>query len=384
MKRGIAGLLALSACKKTATEQGVLVRLTNPSAIAGIVQLRVSISNHGATNTLLFPPGQPTAPIAFETSFSFSVDAPRDGQVDIVVEALNASLLVVVANASTSVVLEANSFVSAPMALQPGPSPTGGSVGTGGTTSMGGASGAGGAIGTGGAIATGGAKATGGAFSTGGSVGTGGTTSMGGASGTGGAIGTGGVIATGGVKVTGGTVSGTGGAFATGGSVGTSGMVGTGGSIGTGGVVAVFDPTWAQWPMPNGQVDVTAGAPNLASYTDNGNGTVTDNVTGLMWQQAVPAGTYTWDQAKAYCPTLTLAGHDDWRLPKRIELVSIVDFGRSGPAINTTYFPSTPSSSFWSSSLLAGPWSSGWGVHFYFGGTSNSHVSTTYNVRCVR
>jgi hypothetical protein len=54
--------------------------------------------------------------------------------------------------------------------------------------------------------------------------------------------------------------------------------------------------------MPNSQVDVTAGAPNLESYTDNGDGTVTDNVTGLMWQQAVPATTYTWANAVAYCP----------------------------------------------------------------------------------
>jgi hypothetical protein len=182
----------------------------------------------------------------------------------------------------------------------------------------------------------------------------------------------------------GGTVSGTGDAVATGGRVGTSGMVGTGGSISTGGVVAIFDPTWAQWPMPNGQVDVTAGAPNLASYTDNGNGTVTDQVTGLMWQQAVPAGSYTWEQATAYCPTLTLASHGDWRLPKRIELVSIVDFGRSSPAIDTTYFPSTPSGWFWSSSPLAGPWSSGWGVNFYFGQTYDNHVSYTGFVRCVR
>ena len=53
-----------------------------------------------------------------------------------------------------------------------------------------------------------------------------------------------------------------------------------------------------------------------------------------MWQQAAAPSTYTWEQAKAYCPTLTLAGHSDWRLPTRIELVSLVDFGRSAPAIS--------------------------------------------------
>ena len=124
---------------------------------------------------------------------------------------------------------------------------------------------------------------------------------------------------------------------------GTDGSSSNGGQAGagTGGVAATGD--WAGWPMPNDQADVTAGAPNLESYTDNGDGTVTDNVTGLMWQQTVPTGTYTWAQAVAYCPTLTLADHSDWRLPSRIELVSIVDLGvTSGPMINSTYFPSTP------------------------------------------
>jgi hypothetical protein len=135
--------------------------------------------------------------------------------------------------------------------------------------------------------------------------------------------------------------------------------------------------------MPNGQVDVTAGAPNPASYTDNGDGTVTDNVTGLMWQRAVPADTYSWEQAKAYCPTLKLAGHSDWRLPTRIELVSIVDFGRSDPAIDTTYFPSTPSGRFWSSSF--GSWYDAWIVGFGSGDTLCAAVSNTAcNVRCVR
>jgi hypothetical protein len=153
---------------------------------------------------------------------------------------------------------------------------------------------------------------------------------------------------------------------------------------GPAGSAACVGSTWAEWPMPNSQVDVSAGAPNLASYTDNGNGTVTDNVTGLMWQQVVAPGTYTWAQAKAYCPTLTLAGKSDWRLPTRIELVSLVDFGQSNPAINTTYFPSTSSDWFWSSSPLAGSSSSAWIVYFYRGLTVDGDVSNAILVRCVR
>jgi hypothetical protein len=137
--------------------------------------------------------------------------------------------------------------------------------------------------------------------------------------------------------------------------------------------------------MPNDQADVTAGAPNLESYTDNKDGTVTDNLTGLIWQQTVPTGTYTWSQAVTYCPMLNLAGHSDWRLPSRIELVSIVDFGvTSGATINATYFPSTPASYFWSSSPLAGSSSNAWYVYFYYGNTGIVGVSSMAFVRCVR
>jgi hypothetical protein len=104
-----------------------------------------------------------------------------------------------------------------------------------------------------------------------------------------------------------------------------------------------------------------------------------------MWQQAVPTGTYTWAQAVAYCPTLNLAGHSDWRLPSRIELVSIVDFGvTSGATINATYFPSTPASWFWSSSPLVGSSSNAWLVYFDYGFTYLNFVSNTNYVRCVR
>jgi Protein of unknown function (DUF1566) len=154
---------------------------------------------------------------------------------------------------------------------------------------------------------------------------------------------------------------------------------------------ACVDPTWAEWLMPNSPVDVTAGAPNPEAYTDNGDQTITDNVTGLMWQKAVPTGTYTWAQALAYCPTLTLGGYSDWRIPSRIELVSIVDFGQSYPSINTTYFPATPANGFWASAAEAGqsPPVSGmvyyaWGVSFALGGSGPAEVTTYHNVRCVR
>jgi hypothetical protein len=153
---------------------------------------------------------------------------------------------------------------------------------------------------------------------------------------------------------------------------------------------ACADPNWNQWPLPNSQVDVAAGAPNLQSYTDNGDGTVTDNVTGLMWQQAVPATENAWADALAYCQTLTLAGHSDWRLPSVIELASIVDYGRKNPSIDPTYFPSTPADWFWSSSPLAGSSSSAspivWLVDFYNGYAMTNVMALvpSHGVRCVR
>ncbi len=76
---------------------------------------------------------------------------------------------------------------------------------------------------------------------------------------------------------------------------------------------------------------------NPMSYIDNGNGTVTDNNTGLMWQQQDDGNTYNWYQASgtydaSYNPTsqdvcgeLTTGSYTDWRLPAIKELISIVD-----------------------------------------------------------
>jgi hypothetical protein len=144
------------------------------------------------------------------------------------------------------------------------------------------------------------------------------------------------------------------------------------------------DASWAQWPIPNNPADT--GTPNLASYTDNGNGTVIDNVTGLMWQKASSPGQYVHTQAVAYCPTLTLGGRTDWRLPSQIELLSIVDYGVGDPSINSTYFPSTPGSGFWSSTVVTGVSTTAWSVSFGDGLTYSidNLKSIPAFARCVR
>ncbi|MHC4202098.1 MAG: Lcl C-terminal domain-containing protein, partial [Planctomycetota bacterium] len=74
----------------------------------------------------------------------------------------------------------------------------------------------------------------------------------------------------------------------------------------------------------HGQDAQYAGA--AMSYRDNGDGTVTDRHTGLVWQKTPDFRMRLWEEAAAYAKGLALAGHDDWRLPTIKELFSIVDF----------------------------------------------------------
>lgn len=151
---------------------------------------------------------------------------------------------------------------------------------------------------------------------------------------------------------------------------------------------ACLDPAWAEWPMPNSQADVTAGAPNLEAYTDNGDGTVTDNVTDLMWQQTGTTAAYPWASAVAYCQTLILHGRSDWRLPSIIELYSLVDVGRANPpTINVTFFPAMAPNKFWSSTPEADSSTANqiaWAVDFLYGSLYEGSGDNTFNVLCVR
>ncbi len=167
------------------------------------------------------------------------------------------------------------------------------------------------------------------------------------------------------------------GGAATGGVV--AGGTATGGTACAG---APVGPGWAMSKMPN---PPSTGLPNPASYTVVGDGTVRDNVTGLVWQRDVPSAGYNWRQAKDYCSHLTLPGCG-WRLPTRIELVSLVDFTKPspGPTIDTNAFPGTPGDAFWSSSPLASAPYLAWIVYFHGGSVAPFDVTFSHRVRCVR
>jgi archaellum component FlaF (FlaF/FlaG flagellin family) len=80
---------------------------------------------------------------------------------------------------------------------------------------------------------------------------------------------------------------------------------------------------------------------NMPCFTDNGDGTVTDHVTGLMWQKSPDTDTdgdidaddkLSYDQAVAKASTLNLGGYTDWRLPSIKELYSLIDFRGTDPS----------------------------------------------------
>ena len=126
------------------------------------------------------------------------------------------------------------------------------------------------------------------------------------------------------------------------------------------------------------------GETTTQSFTDHGDGTVTDNVTGIMWQQEDDGSTRVWQDALAYCEELDLTGYTDWRLPDEKELRSLVDNTRYTPAIDTTYFPGTNSSCYWSSSHCADYLGYAWAVYFHDGDVGGVHKGYYEYVRCVR
>jgi hypothetical protein len=134
-------------------------------------------------------------------------------------------------------------------------------------------------------------------------------------------------------------------------------------------------------------------------YTDNGDGTITDNITGLVWQQVPSSISYSWEDAQTYCEDLSLAEEDDWRTPNLKELFSISDFTTGWPYINTDYFGLTDSpdlkQQYWSSNYYEigtthEDMPSAMGVNHgtghikaYPDGSDGAPIATKY-VRCVQ
>jgi uncharacterized protein DUF1566 len=130
-----------------------------------------------------------------------------------------------------------------------------------------------------------------------------------------------------------------------------------------------------------------------------GNGEVTDNYTGLIWQQAFSSAQMAWSAAAGYCSGLGLNGHA-WRVPSLNELASTVDEANVGPAVSgqrkSTIFPNTVYCStggvqnyYWAHEQEVGS-SFSWGLNYCDGFTAFNSASAAFDtfptgyVRCVR
>ncbi len=153
-------------------------------------------------------------------------------------------------------------------------------------------------------------------------------------------------------------------------------------------------------------VRCVSGSSTLPAHTfeDNGDGTVYDGGTGLLWQKcsmgqtddSACSGTSTvdiWENALIYCNNLSLAGKN-WRLPNINELQSIVDYtAASAPTINTVTFPNTPPQDgssgttnydYWSSTNSVGLYTQAWSIQFDSGRVvSGDKDGMSFYARCV-
>lgn len=124
-------------------------------------------------------------------------------------------------------------------------------------------------------------------------------------------------------------------------------------------------------------------------FHDNGDGTITDQATGLTWMQVDSGhlhagsnhdGKLNWPQALQWAQSLNFAGHDDWRLPNAKELQSIVDYTRSpdatdSPAIDPVFKVTAIANEagrrdypcYWTSTTHDNPRSAGAAVYLAFG-----------------
>lgn len=135
------------------------------------------------------------------------------------------------------------------------------------------------------------------------------------------------------------------------------------------------------------------------AFTVHGDGTVTHNASGLMWQRCSLGQTWTGQTCEGTATGLILsdalktaetnnfAGYHDWRVPSRNEMESIVELGCWRPPINLNIFPNTPGTSgtsYWTSTPLFDQFNSVQTLSMDGGGYFTSPVYQPRQVRLVR
>lgn len=140
-------------------------------------------------------------------------------------------------------------------------------------------------------------------------------------------------------------------------------------------------------------------------FVDNGDGTVTDKLTGLTWLQEGNCSTFFADDATTQNPRSWLAALEaaqkladgycglndgsvagDWRLPNLRELQSLIDYGQINPSLPPGHpFLNTMSPQhYWSSTTVASSTYGAWLVSFGIGSVVYDGKSFSYYVRAVR
>jgi hypothetical protein len=122
-------------------------------------------------------------------------------------------------------------------------------------------------------------------------------------------------------------------------------------------------------------------------FTDNGDGTVTDHLSGLIWTQNADKadGPIDWEQAILGARTCTDGRYSDWRLPNRNELESLIDLGRYNPALPEGHlFTGIQTSYYWTSTTPANNGDHAWIIHFYIGLVSHDDKGGSHYVWYVR
>ncbi|MCP4752512.1 MAG: DUF1566 domain-containing protein [Proteobacteria bacterium] len=125
------------------------------------------------------------------------------------------------------------------------------------------------------------------------------------------------------------------------------------------------------------------------NFKDNVDLTVTDEDSRLTWQKWTYSTTINWENALAYCETLSLAEKSDWRLPSVRELKSINEpefayYPTKHPSVNETFFPETYYTAYWSSTTSSLDTERAWVVSFNNGTVSYVDKTAITYVRCVR
>nr|WP_277418958.1 DUF1566 domain-containing protein [Campylobacter showae] len=120
-------------------------------------------------------------------------------------------------------------------------------------------------------------------------------------------------------------------------------------------------------------------------YRDDSKKVVIDSIYRLMWQDGADIFEGDWDEAERYCENLNFAGYLDWRLPNRLELLSIED---DSMVINESFKyigkDEYGDEAYWSSTENSNISSTAWVVVFEGDDGYWEDISVRRFVRCVR